>query len=316
MMPRQNVAGVLVGFENSDDAGVYQLTTDIAVVQTVDFFAPIVDDPYVYGQIAAANALSDIYAMGGEPKTALSIVGFPAKGIDFSILGEIMSGGVSKLTEAGVALLGGHSVRDEEIKFGYAVTGTIDVTKMKQNNGAKIGDRIILTKALGTGLITTAIKHGKAAADHVQVAVTSMLLLNQRAAEISLDFRVHAMTDITGFGLAGHACEVAKASHLSMQFDHSKVPVLPGSLDYSRDGFCAGGLVNNEQFFAAQMSISDSVVQEWRNVLFDPQTSGGLLIFCHPQDASALVNKLHAERIPAVDIGFTSNATDHLLTVT
>src|SRR5262245_51394477 len=161
MMPRQHIAGVLVGYENSDDAGVFQLTTDIAVVQTVDFFAPIVDDPYVYGQIAAANAMSDIYAMGGEPKTALSIVGFPTKGIDFSILGEIMSGSLSKLTEAGVVLLGGHSVRDEEIKFGYAVTGTIEVTKIKQNNGAKIGDRIILTKPLGTGLITTAIKRAK-----------------------------------------------------------------------------------------------------------------------------------------------------------
>jgi selenide,water dikinase len=315
MMPRQHIAGVLVGFENFDDAGVYQLTTDIAVVQTVDFFAPIVDDPYVYGQIAAVNALSDIYAMGGEPKTALSIVGFPTKGIDFSILGEIMSGGVNKLTEAGVALLGGHSVRDEEIKFGYSVTGTIDVTKMKQNNGAKIGDRLILTKPLGTGLITTAIKRDKAAPEHIQAAVATMLQLNQRAAEISLEFRVHAMTDITGFGLAGHASEIAKASHLSMQIDHSRLPVLPGALDYSRAGFCAGGLVSNEQFFGVHMSISDSVVQEWRNVLFDPQTSGGLLISCDPPDASALLNKLHSERIPAVEIGFTSTATDHLLTV-
>jgi selenide,water dikinase len=315
MMPRQNIAGVLVGFENFDDAGVYQLTTDIAVVQTVDFFAPIVDDPYVYGQIAAANALSDIYAMGGEPKTALSIVGFPTKGIDFSVLGEIMSGGANKLTEAGVALLGGHSVRDEEIKFGYSVTGTIDVSKMKQNNGARVGDRLILTKPLGTGLITTAIKRGEAAPEHIQAAVVTMLQLNRRAAEISLEFRVHAMTDITGFGLAGHASEIAKASHLSMQIDHSRLPLLPGTLDYSRAGFCAGGLVSNEDFFGAHMSISDSVVKEWRNVLFDPQTSGGLLISCHPQDTSALLKKLLAEKIPAVEIGFTSTAADHLLTV-
>jgi selenide,water dikinase len=188
MMPRQSLPGVLVGYENSDDAGVFQLTTDIAVVQTVDFFAPIVDDPYIFGQIAAANSLSDIYAMGGEAKTALSIVGFPTKGIDLNVLGEIMRGGLDKLTEAGVALLGGHSVRDEEIKFGYAITGTIEPKKIKQNRGGQVGDRVILTKPLGVGLITTAIKRGSALSEHVQTAVATMLQLNRRAAEISLKF--------------------------------------------------------------------------------------------------------------------------------
>ena len=315
-MPRQSVPGVLVGFENSDDAGVFQLTTDIAVVQTVDYFSPIVDDPFTYGQIAAANSLSDIYAMGGEPKTALSIVGFPTKGIDFSVLGDIMRGGLDKMNEAGVALLGGHSVRDEEIKFGYAVTGIIQINKIKQNSGARVGDRVILTKPLGTGLITTAIKRGKALPEHIQAATSTMLQLNRRASEISQEFRVHAMTDITGFGLAGHASEVAKASGLTIHLDHSKLPLLPGTLNYSREGFCAGGLTSNQQFFGKHVSIKDSIVPEVRNVLFDPQTSGGLLIFSHPQDATALLLKLHAENITATEIGFTANLTDHLLTVT
>jgi len=306
---------VLVGFENSDDAGVFQLTTDIAVVQTVDYFAPIVDDPYTYGQIAAANALSDIYAMGGQPKTALSIVGFPTKGVDFSVLGTIMRGGLDKLAEAGVALLGGHSVRDDEIKFGYAVTGAIETHNIKQNSGARIGDRIVLTKPLGTGLITTAIKRGKAATEHVNAAVAVMLQLNRRAAEIALEFRVHTMTDITGFGLLGHASEVARASHLSIRVNHAKLPLLPGTLAYSQQGFCAGGLTSNEQFFGQHVFIADSVRPDMRNVLFDPQTSGGLLIFCQPEDVDALVIKSRAEGIDAVEIGFTSNPADHLLTV-
>jgi selenide, water dikinase len=316
MMPRQNLPGVLVGYENSDDAGVFQLTSDIAVVQTVDYFPPIVDDAYVYGQIAAVNSLSDIYAMGGVPKTALSVVGFPAQGVDFSILGDIMRGGLDKLTEAGVALIGGHSVRDDEIKFGYAVTGTIDPKNIKQNTGARSGDRVLLTKPLGTGLITTALKRGKAAPEHVQAAVAVMLQLNRRAAEIAVDCRVDAMTDVTGFSLAGHASEVAKASHISVQFDHRSLPLLPGVLEYSRLGFCAGGLKNNQEFFGKHIAISDSVSADIQNVFFDPQTSGGLLIFCTPQDAGSVLQKLHSEDIAAVDIGFTTDEREHLLTLT
>ena len=315
-IPRQSLPGVLVGYENSDDAGVFQLTPDIALVQTVDYFSPIVDDAYTYGQIAAAKSLSDVYAMGGVPKTALSIVGFPTTGLDFSILGDIMRGGLDKLNEAGVALLGGHSVRDDEIKFGYSVTGVVEKKNVKQNNGAHQGNRLILTKALGTGLITTALKKGKASAEHVQAAVSFMSQLNKAAAEICLKFRVDAMTDITGFGLLGHALEVAKASRISLQIDHRKLPILPGALDYSREGFCAGGLTNNREFFGNSVRISDSVPSDLQNVLFDPQTSGGLLIFCHPDDADKLLADLHAASVAAVEIGGAFSPAEHLLTVT
>jgi selenide,water dikinase len=316
MIPRQNLPGVLVGYENSDDAGVFQLTSDIAVVQTVDYFPPIVDDAYTYGQIAAVNSLSDIYAMGGQAKTALSIVGFPTQGVDFSILGDIMRGGLDKLTEAGVALLGGHSVRDDEIKFGYAVTGIIDPRNIKQNRGARPGDRVILTKPLGTGLITTALKRGKAAPEHVQAAVSTMLQLNRPAAEIAVEFQVDAMTDVTGFGLAGHAMEVAKASHISIRFDHRSLPLLPGALEYSRQDFCAGGLKSNRDFFGKHVSISDSVSPEMRNVFFDPQTSGGLLIFCQPRDAGNLLHRLQSLQVPAIEIGTATDQQEHMLTLT
>jgi len=316
MIPRQNVPGVLVGYEHSDDAGVFQLTSDIAVVQTVDYFPPIVDDAYTYGAIAATNSLSDIYAMGGQPKTALSIVGFPTHGVDFSILGDIMRGGIDKLNEAGVALLGGHSVRDDEIKFGYSVTGIIDPKNIKQNNGARPGDRVILTKPLGTGLITTAVKKGKAASEHIQAAVACMLQLNRKASEIAVEFGVDAMTDITGFGLAGHAAEIAKASHVSITFNHGAIPLLPGTLDYSKQGFCAGGLTSNREFFGKAVLISESVSAEIATVFFDPQTSGGLLIFCQPESAGNLLASLQASNIPAVEIGVSTSEREHLLTLT
>ncbi len=315
-MPRQHIPGVLVGYENSDDAGVFELTPDIALVQTVDYFPPIVDDAYTYGQIAASNSLSDIYAMGGVPKTALSIVGFPTTGVDFNVLGDIMRGGIDKLNEAGVALLGGHSVRDDEIKFGYAVTGIVEKKNIKQNSGARPGNRIILTKPLGTGLITTALKRGKASPEHVQGAVNVMLELNRRAAEICLQFRVDAMTDITGFGLIGHASEVAKASHVSIQIDYRKIPILPGALEYSLAGFCAGGLTNNRDFFAKTSSIQNSVPAEVQNILFDPQTSGGLLVFSHPDDAGKLLADLRTAGISAAEIGEAMPQAEHLLTVT
>jgi selenide,water dikinase len=315
-MPRQSIPGVLVGYENSDDAGVFQLTPDVAVVQTVDYFSPIVDDAYTYGQIAAANALSDVYAMGGVPKTALSIVGFPTTGLDFSVLGEIMRGGLDKLNDAGVALLGGHSVRDDEIKFGYAVTGIVDRKNIKQNSGAHEGNRLILTKPLGTGLITTALKRGKAAPEHVQAAVNTMLQLNRRASEVCLQFRVDAMTDITGFGLVGHAIEVAKASRISVHIDHRKLPLLPGALEYSRAGFCAGGLTSNREFFGSRVYIPDSVSPDMQNLLFDPQTSGGLLVFSQPDDTGKLLDDLRAAGVAAVEIGAAVRQAEHMLTVT
>jgi selenide,water dikinase len=314
-MPRQHLPGVLVGYEHSDDAGVYQLTPDTAIVQTVDFFSPIVDNAYTFGQIAAANALSDIYAMGGQPKSALSIVCFPSKGVDFTILGDIMRGGLDKLNEAGVALLGGHSVRDDEVKFGYAVTGVIESRNIKQNKSAKAGNRLILTKPLGTGLIATAIKRGKADSQHVETAVQTMLQLNRRASELALQFKVDAMTDITGFGLIGHAIEVARASGVSIEIRHQLLPLLPGALEYSREGYCAGGLTSNREFFSTDVQIDPGVASDIQNVLFDPQTSGGLLVFCESQDADALLQKLRSEGIDATDVGWTMKLSEHLLTV-
>jgi selenide,water dikinase len=308
--------GVLVGHEDADDAGVFQLTSDIAVVQTVDYFPPIVDDPYIYGQVAAVNALSDVYAMGGVPRTALSVVSFPSQGVDFTVLGRIMQGGLNKLEEAGVALLGGHSVRDEEIKFGYAVTGVIQPRNIKRNRGARAGSHILLTKPLGTGLVTTAIKRGKALPEHIDAAVASMLRLNRRAAEICVEFQVDTMTDITGFGLAGHASEVAKASGISIHLNHSLLPLLPGALDYSQQGFCAGGLTSNQEFFGKNILIADAVSPAIRNVFFDPQTSGGLLIFCGATLSKTILNELQSENIPAVEVGTTTERTEHLLTLT
>jgi selenide,water dikinase len=294
---------VLVGYEHSDDAGVYALTPDIALVQTVDFFSPVVDDPRAYGQIAAANALSDIYAMGGTPKTALSIVGFPAKGLDFSVLGEIMRGGLEKLNEAEVALLGGHTVRDDEVKFGYAITGVVEIKNIKQNKNAKPGDRVFLTKALGTGLISTALKRGCARAEHVQAAVEAMAELNKRAAEGAMRFKIDAMTDITGFGLIGHAREVARASNVSIRIDHKQLPLLPGALIYSQAGFCAGGLNNNREFYSGSVRFNGDVAEEYQDILFDPQTSGGLLIFCRPEDEEALRDHFASEGIQVAEIG-------------
>jgi selenide, water dikinase len=304
-LPRQSIPEVLVGYENSDDGGVYLLRDDLALVQTIDFFSPVVDDAYSYGQIAAANALSDIYAMGGLPKTALSVVAFPANGVDFSVLGEILRGGLDKLTEAGVALLGGHSVRDDEIKFGYSVTGTVDPRKIKDNSKAQPNAALILTKPLGTGLITTAIKKGVAETQHVEAAVEIMCQLNRTAAQICGDLDVDTMTDITGFGLVGHALEVAQASNISIEIDHRRLPVLKGALDYARRGMCAGGLTSNREYFIDRADIAANVAEEYARLVFDPQTSGGLLTFVPSSRAAELLGALQSAGISAVEIGRT-----------
>jgi selenide, water dikinase len=314
-LPIQNFPEVLVGYSHSDDAGVYLLTHDLAIAQTVDFFSPIVDDPYAFGQIAAANALSDIYAMGGQPRTALSIVGFPTQLLESKILTEIMRGGLAKLTEAGVALLGGHTVRDDEVKFGYAVTGTVNVKDIKQNNGARPGARVLLTKPLGTGLIATALKKGKADPGHVETSIAVMSRLNARAAEIAVAFNVQTMTDVTGFGVIGHALEVARASQVGIEINHRDLPVLGGALEYSRAGFCAGGLNNNRDFFADQITLNDTIPSEFRDLLFDPQTSGGLLIFVQRSDADRLTRALHDASVPAVEIGTTFELSGALIRV-
>ncbi len=305
-LPRQSIPQVLVGFEGADDAGVYRLTDELALVQTVDFFSPIVDDAFTFGQIAAANALSDIYAMGGKPLTALAIVGFPSTTAEPEVLGDIMAGGLDKLNECGVALLGGHSVRDDEIKFGYAVTGTIAPGAIRDNGGAVPGDRILLTKPLGTGLIATALKKGDADPGHVDGAVAVMVETTRAAAEAVADSRVRTMTDITGFGLLGHGLEVARASDVTLDIDHTRIRVLEGALEYSARGYCAGGLKSNRDFFSPDVTFGDGVSEDYRNLLFDPQTSGGLLIFAPAAGADTLVTALRSAGVVAVEIGTTT----------
>jgi selenide,water dikinase len=271
---------VLVDFRTADDAGVFAWESGPALVQTVDFFTPIVDDPYVYGQIAAANAVSDIYAMGGRPLTALAIAGFPKEGLESETIREIFHGGFDKLREAGVALLGGHTVQDQEIKFGYAVTGSIDPARILTNAGARTGDVLFLTKPLGTGIVGTAIKFDRAAGPLAEEAVRSMRALNRAAAEaihrLPAD-AVHACTDITGFGLAGHATEVARASGATLVVDAASVPLFSGVLDIASRNR-SGGLGSNHDHFAGGVRIERGVAAEFEWLLYDPQTSGGLLI--------------------------------------
>ena len=301
-LARQVDPKVLVGFDKADDAGVYQLTPEVALVQTVDFFTPIVDDPYTFGQIAAANALSDVYAMGGKPVSALALVCFPEKE-ELSTLEQILTGGLNKMTEAACTVVGGHSIRDAEIKFGYSVTGTIDPRHVITNSGARAGDSLVLTKALGTGVISTAIKKQQANPEWVAAAVSSMTTLNQKAAEISLQHDVHAMTDVTGFGLMGHAREMALGSGASLRFFASAVPLLPGALECVGRGLIPGGLNNNYDFASCCVQVTGNVPQTLQTILYDPQTSGGLLIAVNPSEASALVHDLRAENIGAAIIG-------------
>jgi selenide,water dikinase len=286
-IPRWANEKVLVGFDTADDAGVYKLTPECALVQTVDFFTPMVDDPYTFGAIAAANALSDVYAMGGKPLTALSVLAWPAKG-DPDDLAEILRGGVEKLHEADCALLGGHSVKDEEIKFGFSVTGTIHPGRIKTNAGARPGDVLVFTKRIGTGVISTALKKGIAREADVEAAVESMLKLNRAACEAMLEFDVHGCTDVTGFGLMGHSREMALGSNVTIEIQPRAVRFLPGAEEYAKLGAIPGGLNNNREFAAPCVEGSS----EFDDLLYDPQTSGGLLIALPERDAEALQMKL------------------------
>ena len=331
-LARQQDPNVLVGFDHADDAGVYQLAPDQALVQTVDFFTPIVDDPYVFGQIAATNSLSDVYAMGGKPLTALALVCFPEKA-DLEILQQILAGGLSKMIEAGCTVIGGHSIRDEETKFGYAVTGLIHPKKVLANRGAKPGDRLILTKSLGTGVISTAIKKEKAKHEWIDAAVQSMTTLNRAAAEIvttngsrsmrpeagnrkpEADFPVHAMTDVTGFGLIGHAREIALASDVSLELYASRVPFLTGALESVRGGYIPGGLNNNRDFAECVTEFDDSVPNDVRALLFDPQTAGGLLIAVAVEGSADLIASLIQAGVQANEIGAVTGRTKPLIRV-
>lgn len=303
-LARQEDPNVLVGFDKADDAGVYLLTPELAIVQTVDFFTPIVDDPYIFGQIAATNALSDIYAMGGKPMSALAMVCFPDKG-DVAVLEQILAGGLSKMIEAHCTVVGGHSIRDEEIKFGYAVTGTIHPHNILKNSGAIAGDALLLTKALGTGVVSTAIKKGTAEQAWIDAAVTSMTTLNKVAAEVIAAGRyaIHAMTDITGFGLIGHAREMALGSGVSLQIEARAVPLLPGALACISAGLVPGGLKNNREFAECIVRYADDVPPELQTILYDPQTAGGLLIAVAERDAERLSRELRAAGVTAVRIG-------------
>jgi selenide,water dikinase len=290
-LARQHDPNVLVGFDKADDAGVYLLTPEVALVQTVDFFTPIVDDPYTFGQIAATNALSDVYAMGGKPLSALALVCFPEKA-DTAILEQILAGGLSKMVEANCTIVGGHSIRDPEIKFGYAVTGTIHPARILTNSGARDGDALVFTKALGTGVISTAIKRGQAEPSWIEAATASMTTLNRVASEIALLFETHAMTDVTGFGLIGHAREIALGSNLSLEFFADKIVPLPGAVEAIGRGFVPGGLKSNREFAECMVSFEDGVSEALRTLVFDPQTAGGLLISVAAEDANQLVDAL------------------------
>lgn len=304
-IPRSDDDRVLIDFSTSDDAGVYRWESGPALVQTVDFFTPIVDDPFVYGQIAAANALSDVYAMGGRPLTALAIAAFPVDEPGDAVIKQIFLGGLDKLREAGVALLGGHTVRDQEIKFGYAITGAVDPTRILANAGALAGDALLLTKPLGTGLIATALKFGRAPEQSVAAAVGSMTTLNRRAAEALVAApagSVHACTDITGFGLIGHASEMAVASGCTIRLDPQRVPLLDGALALGRKNLPGGGKTN-ESHFGRRVRVDAAVDPDLLAVLYDPQTSGGLFAAVAREEAAALIDRLRATGVEAAEIG-------------
>jgi selenide,water dikinase len=329
-LARQHDPNVLVGFDHADDAGVYQIGPSTALVQTVDFFTPIVDDPYTFGQIAATNSLSDVYAMGGRPVTALALVCFPEKG-DLDVLERILAGGLSKMVEAACTVVGGHSIRDDETKFGYSVTGLIHPNKVFTNGGAKLGDRLLFTKALGTGVISTAIKKGSAKQSWIDAAVASMTTLNKAAAEIITNGRVgtgdspvhaerssavHALTDVTGFGLIGHAREMALGSGVSLRFYADRIPVLDGALDCVRAGHVPGGLKANREFAECVVGYEEGIAEDVKTILFDPQTAGGLLISVSPDDSSGLTHALNAAGVPAVEIGEALPPAKPLINVT
>jgi selenide,water dikinase len=309
-LPKLANANVLVGYDTSDDAAVYRLSNDLALVQTVDFLTPVADDPFMYGRIAAANSLSDVYAMGGQPISALSILAYPSSG-DFEVLEQILRGGLAVMEEANCAVVGGHSIADEEIKFGYAVTGLIHPDKIWKNVGAKPGDLLVLTKALGSGVISTALKRDKAQDSWINAATETMASLNRPAADVLRQFdgvgngtsQVHAATDVTGFGLIGHAKEMASGSRVSLRIDHQQIQYLPGAVEAAHGKFFSAGLKNNREFAQDHVRFAPSVSEDFRALLFDPQTSGGLLASLPSEAATRAVEALRQRGVSARVIG-------------
>lgn len=294
---------LLIGFDTSDDAGVYRLTDDLALVQTVDYFTPIVDDPYAFGQIAAANALSDVYAMGGKPLTVLNIVGFPVNKLDQRILADILRGSADKVQEAGAALVGGHSIDDREPKFGLAVTGTVHPERILSNAGAQPGDQLILTKPIGVGILTTAIKRDLLTDEELANVLTVMTTLNKEAAEVMASFDVHACTDVTGFGLLGHAAEMAQGSKVGMTIWLERVPVLPRTHELAEEGVIPGGSKANHKWLSDCVTYADDVDIVSQQILCDAVTSGGLLMSVAPDVTEKLLHHLRKRGIDAAVIG-------------
>jgi selenide,water dikinase len=293
---------LLVGIDGVDDAGVFKLTDDTALVQTVDFFPPIVDDPYEFGQVAAANALSDVYAMGGTPITALNIIGFPA-GMEAGIVSDILRGGADKIAEADALIVGGHTIKDNEVKYGLAVTGLIHPDRIIRNCCAEAGDRLILTKPLGTGIISTAVKRGQASPEEEAAAVKSMKALNRIAGEEMVRLGAHAATDITGFGLGGHCYEMAVASGVSIAIEFTRVGLLPGTIKHARAGALTGGADANERYLEGKIEFAASLERYVRDIVYDAQTSGGLLISAPESRADDLLKALIDQGVDAVEIG-------------
>jgi len=309
-LPAQNNENVIVGFDHADDAGVFRLSNDTALVQTLDFFTPVADEPEMYGQIAAINSLNDVYAMGGTPLTALSIVCYPQKG-DWDVLGQILAGGQKAMTAAGVVVIGGHSVDDKEMKFGYSVTGIVHPDKVITNAGAKPGDILILTKPIGTGAINTAIKHGKASRETEAAAIKAMTTSAAAASKVMQSVGANACTDVTGFGLMGHAFEMAKASDVTLNIDSKAVPLLPDVLELIAQGMLTRGDKNNRVYVGETVRIQTSVSSEMQSALYDPQTAGGLLISLPEAKAAAFLSEIEGAAI----IGTVSEKGIYLIEV-
>ena len=301
-LPKFDHPDVIVGTETNDDAGVFRLRDDLAIVNTVDFFTPIVDDPFVFGQVAATNAISDIYAMGAEPRTALNIVAFPRGTMAIEVLGEILRGGSEKAREAGVVVIGGHSIIDEEVKYGMAVTGEIHPDRVIRNIGVRERDALVLTKPLGTGIITTALKQRKASSESVDAAITSMTTLNGTSSRIMRSFDVHACSDVTGFALLGHAQEMAAGSNVTIVLDAAALPLLPGAMELAEEGHLTGGCRRNRAYLQDKVSVEASVRTGLVEIGFDPQTSGGLLIAVPQKESARLVDELLANGVTAATI--------------
>lgn len=288
--------------ERLDDAGVYKLSADIAIIQTIDFITPIVDDPYSFGQIAAANSISDVYCMGGKPITAMNVVCFSTQTFSLSILKEILRGGLDKMNEAGVVLLGGHSIKDPELKYGLSVTGVVHPEKLITNANARVGDKLVLTKPLGTGILSTAIKAGVASEKTTAEVTRSMATLNKEASSAMVELGAHACTDITGFGLIGHASHFIQGRKLGIELIAESVPVFSEALEFVKKGLYPGGLENNRKFYSPQVEFSGNVPEHRRNMLFDPQTSGGLLISLAPRAAEQMIDRLRKAGIASASV--------------